>query len=134
VSTWLLLRLHCPFCSSLPRSHVSCAPSATSISNRHLLFALSGQRADLSVAATASLTFSPKLVCASASSDTNGGGYELPVLLPGVVGVISCKASQYSLKLTVGTLTLSSLAVDGTKYPKLPVVLAAGAPALTWGA
>jgi non-lysosomal glucosylceramidase len=102
-------------------------PSITShygyhMTSWHLVFALTGQVADLS-AKPPRLTFSPKMSCE----------YVLPVILPGVLGRLACKAGKYSLVLTAGSLTLGDLSVAGTSYPQLPVKLHSDA-AVSWAA
>jgi non-lysosomal glucosylceramidase len=102
-------------------------PSITShygyhMTSWHLVFALTGQVADLS-AKSPRLTFSPKMSCE----------YVLPVLLPGVLGRLSCKAGNYSLYLTAGSLTIADLSVAGSSYPQLPVKLHSGAT-VSWAA
>ena len=78
--------------------------------------ALSGQQADMTVA---TLTFAPRLTAP----------YSLPVLLPGVVGTVSSPAAgHYELALTVGSLALNHLAVNGAAYPH-PVTVTPAAPA-----
>ena len=68
----------------------------------HLPFAISGQAADLP---RGSLTFAPKLTEAA---------WTLPFYLPGVLGTVSKVAGgEYSLRVAVGELKLTHLAVDG---------------------
>jgi non-lysosomal glucosylceramidase len=75
----------------------------------HLPFAISGQYTDLSKGV---LLFSPKL----------RAPYTLPVLIPNTFGSISATPlsddqSSYTLTLTVGSLSLTQLAIDNVKYP-----------------
>ena len=91
----------------------------------HLVFALSGQIADFSDASNSSLTFSPQYECGT------GGNYSLPVLLPGVVGVLRCEAQDIELELSVGTIVVNHLAVGGVAYPSSPVTLTEG-KAVRW--
>ena len=73
----------------------------------------------------ASLKFAPKVKAP----------FALPVLLPGVLGVLSSTVQgEYSLRLTVGELRLSLLEVDGKAAPGESVQLAAGCPPVQWGA
>lgn len=82
--------------------------------------ALSGQQADMT---KASLTFAPRLKAP----------FSLPVMLPGVVGIVSSPSvGQYELALTVGSLTLQVLAVNGSVYPHPTVTVTPGVPA-SWG-
>ena len=86
----------------------------------HIPLAISGQQAHLP---NGSLTFAPKVKAP----------YKLPVMLPGVLGVLSSPAQgTYSMGLTVGELCLSLLEVDGKAAPGL-VRLVAGGPAVEWG-
>ena len=100
----------------------------------HTLFAISGQVADLS-GTTKSLTFDPLFTTCDST------GYAFPVLLPGVVGVVTCHpppaggrsgSRSYTLLLNKGTLRdISRLVVSGVQYPKSPVDIVEGV-ALTW--
>ena len=100
-------------------------PTATSHYGMHMVawhipLAISGQQANLP---NSSLVFAPRL----------SAPYELPVLLPGVWGVLSSAAAgSYSLRLTVGELELKLLAVDGHAAPGAIVRLVAGTPPLVW--
>ena len=83
----------------------------------HLPFAYSGQYVDLS---RGILTFSPKL----------RPPYTLPVLIPNTFGSISATPAplgqtSFTLTLTIGSLTLNTLAVNNISYPS-PVHLSAG--------
>jgi len=89
----------------------------------HTVLAISGQAANIP---EGSLTFNPVLP----------PGYRLPVLLPGVLGVLESVvdargSSLFSLYLTVGSLQLSHLAVGGSVYPGDAHVYAGGPP-LKW--
>jgi len=86
----------------------------------HLVFALSGQVADFSHAANATLTCSPRYDCGGT------GGYSVPVMLPGVVGVLRCAQGEIEIELLVGTIVVHRLAVGGAVYPTSPATLAAG--------
>lgn len=89
------------------------------MSSWHILFALSGQNATLP-----SLTFAPRMEAP----------YSLPVLLPGVVGSVADDgAGQLTLSLTVGSLSLTHLAVGSAVYPAPKVSVTPTAPA-TWSA
>jgi non-lysosomal glucosylceramidase len=86
----------------------------------HIALALSGQQANLP---NGSLVFFPRL----------RAPYSLPVLLPGVLGVLaSARAGRCTLRLTVGELQLAMLAVDDRAAPGLSVRLVAGGPAVVW--
>lgn len=78
------------------------------MSSWHIVFALSGQDADLP---NGMLTFDPKV---------KEDEFTLPVLLPGVLGSISQKkvhrTYMYTFQLTFGTLKLSTLSVGESKY------------------
>ncbi len=99
-------------------------PTATSHYGMHMVawhipLALSGQQANLP---NSSLVFAPRLQAP----------YSLPLLLPGVFGVLSSTtAGKYSVRLTVGELKLEHLAVDGHAAPAA-VWLVAGGPPLAW--
>ena len=71
-----------------------------------------------------SLTFAPRMEAP----------YDLPLLLPGVLGVLSSAAAgKYSARLTVGSLELRHLAVDGHATLGAPMVrLTAGGPPVVW--
>ena len=74
----------------------------------------------------ASLSVSPKISCA-------GAGFQVPILLPGRVGTVTCtNAKSVSVQLTVGELSLASLSVNGAAYPKGAVTLRAGDAPITW--
>ena len=96
------------------------AGSGYHMTSWHLVFALSGQIADFSDATNSSLTFSPKYECGT------GGSYSLPVLLPGVVGVLRCDEQDIQIELSVGTIVVHHLAVSGITYPTSPVTLTPG--------
>ena len=88
----------------------------------HLPLALSQQQADLP---NGTLSFAPRLPAP----------YSLPVLLPGVLGVVhSPRPGEYAVWLTVGELDLQLLSVDGRAAPKTGpgLRLAAGAPPVVW--
>eukprot|EP01052_Picozoa_sp_SAG31_P039038 SAG31_NODE_5329_length_2608_cov_1.073735_2_plen_95_part_00 len=70
----------------------------------HLPIAMSGQQADLH---KGSLTFAPKVQ----------PPFTLPVFMPGVLGTLSANGTSYTIKLTVGSLELATLAVDGHAAP-----------------
>ncbi|CAF0731261.1 unnamed protein product [Adineta steineri] len=75
----------------------------------HLPFALSGQYTDL---AKGILLFSPKL----------RSPFILPVLIPNIFGTISSTPllngqSTYTFTLTIGKLSLNTLAINNAKYP-----------------
>ena len=73
----------------------------------------------------ATLSFDPKVSC-------EGDGFEVPFLLPGRVGTVTCTgAKTVTVQLTVGQLALSSLSVFGKAYPGGAVTLQAGEP-VTW--
>lgn len=88
----------------------------------HITLALSGQDANLPAG---SLSFEPKL----------SPPYNLPVLLPGVLGSLSAvpqdHAVCYTLSLAFGQLTLQHLAVGSDVCPDNPVVIKPGTP-VTW--
>lgn len=85
----------------------------------HLVFALSGQVADFSDASNTSLAFTPRYPCGKQAS------FDLPVFLPGVVGVLSCVEEEYRLRLDSGHLEIHHLVVSGVSYPT-PVKLMPG--------
>ena len=88
----------------------------------HLPLALSQQQANLP---NGTLSFAPRLPAP----------YSLPVLLPGVLGVLrSTRAGEYAVWLTVGELDLQRLAVDGRAAPNTgpSLRLVAGAPPVVW--
>ena len=75
----------------------------------HLPFAFSGQYTDLSKGV---LTFAPKI----------RSPFILPVLIPNILGSISATPSSqgetsYTLSISVGTVAINTLAVDGVQYP-----------------
>ena len=83
----------------------------------HLPFAFTGQYTDLSKGV---LLFSPKI----------RSPYVLPFLIPKIFGSISASPmsngeTSYTLRLAVGNLSLTQLAVDGVQYPG-SVTLVAG--------
>ena len=89
----------------------------------HIPLALSGQQADLSSSSNRTLIFAPKLTAP----------YTLPILLPGVLGSLSSEAvGHYSIILTVGSLTLDALSVDGIRAPGSTINLAVGNPPVVW--
>ena len=102
----------------------------------HTLFAVTGQVVDLS-GATKSISFDPLFTTCVGG----GSGYAFPVLLPGVVGTVKCRATSvmggaskvsYTLLLSKGVLEgVSTLEVSGVRYPVTPVDIAEGVP-LTW--
>jgi len=96
----------------------------------HIPLALSGQQARLhphqnSQKNQTHLSFSPKLPC-------DIEGYVLPLYLPGVLGTLSCQdyggsaGQQAAVELTVGSLRVDILSVDGVSYPTSPVHLGVG--------
>ena len=98
----------------------------------HLPLAISGQHADLPAG---SLRFDPKVPAP----------FTLPVYLPGVLGtleaapagaaddaVTSASAVTYTLRLSIGSLSLKHLAVGASVCDK-PVDLHAGQPGVSWG-
>ena len=113
-------------------------PSITSHYGYHMVawhtpFAVTGQIVDLS-GASKSVSFDPLFT----TCVDGGAGYAFPVLLPGVVGVLTCHASSgggtpsYTLLLSKGTLQdISTLMVSGVRYPKSPVDIVEGV-ALKW--
>jgi len=106
-------------------------PSVTSHYGYHMVFwhtvlALSGQSADLSTPGNATLSFSPRRECAA------GSGYTLPVLLPSVVGVLTCTVRRFTFELTVGSLELDHLIVSGSRYPQDKTRISAGDKPLSW--
>ena len=86
------------------------------MSSWHILFALSGQQADIP---KGRLTFNPKV--------RKGSEFEFPVLLPGVHGKINGKLVQgnltYSLDLQHGTLHLRQLAVYNSFHPDVFIAI-----------
>lgn len=95
----------------------------------HLMFAMSGQQADISRSGGAPrvLTFKPALECSNA-------GYRLPVLLPSIVASVGCVAGVATLNVTAADgagIILDRLELDGTAYPTTPITLATGT-GLSW--
>eukprot|EP01065_Artemidia_motanka_P038717 TRINITY_DN47565_c0_g1_i1.p1 TRINITY_DN47565_c0_g1~~TRINITY_DN47565_c0_g1_i1.p1 ORF type:complete len:985 (+),score=290.16 TRINITY_DN47565_c0_g1_i1:57-3011(+) len=90
----------------------------------HTLFAVTGQTADMTYRSNSTLTFNPRLTCSPA-----GTGYSVPVLLPGVVGTVSCSATsagrQFKLAITAGSVQAQTLSVSGVPYPT-PISISAG--------
>ena len=127
-------------------------PSVTShygyhMTSWHLVLALSGQRADFSDPANASLTFDPRVAASSAEEEES---FSLPVILPGLLGTLSSTGSikaaakngraagaqQFKLVWHVvassaAGRTLHELAVGGHAYPHTPVEVRVG-EALVW--
>ena len=99
-------------------------PSITShygyhMTSWHLVFALSGQLADLSDPANSSLTFAPKF----------SGSFSSPVFLPGIVGILQHDAGGFQLALSTGQLRLHHLSVNGYKFPAQEVTISPTHPA-----
>ena len=103
----------------------------------HTIFAISGQSSDFSDPKQRVLEFDPKIKC----DGKHVRGYDLPVFLPNVAGLISCRHSHnnseddenlYEFRLTVGKITdLARLAVDGIPYPS-PIGTIAAGMSLNW--
>eukprot|EP00658_Telonema_sp_P-2_P012197 TRINITY_DN14648_c0_g1_i1.p1 TRINITY_DN14648_c0_g1~~TRINITY_DN14648_c0_g1_i1.p1 ORF type:complete len:256 (+),score=58.98 TRINITY_DN14648_c0_g1_i1:105-770(+) len=84
----------------------------------HIPLALTGQTANLQ---RGSLMFDPKMSMP----------FSLPVLLPGVLGTLAVRQpGEFSVKLTVGELQLSTLVVSGCVALGAPFYLRAGSPAV----
>ena len=89
----------------------------------HIPLAMSGQLADLASPTNRSLTFAPKLP----------PPYSLPIMLPGVLGAVaSTAARRYTVCLTVGSIELDLLSVDGSKAPRSPFRLVGGGDCVDW--
>ncbi len=89
----------------------------------HIPLALSGQKARLYPAESASLTFTIRL-----SADEKTDNWSLPVLLPGRLGTIQRVGENYMLSLNFGTLTVKTLSVDGCAAPAA-ITVSNGQPA-----
>lgn len=86
---------------------------------------MSGQLADLSNPKNRSLTFVPSLT----------PPYSLPIMLPGVLGTVSSSAAgKYSVELTIGSIDLDLLSVDGHAAPGATVHLSSTTGPVTWSA
>ena len=75
----------------------------------HIPYAMSGQKARLFPAGSASLTFNTQ-------GRFSTGDWSLPVYLAGRLGAISREGGQYILSLNFGSLKLKTLSVDGCAY------------------